>query len=140
MAPSMDRIERLRHIPMFADLSEDSLGRIAAIMTEFEAPAGRVLIKQGEPGSGLLIVDAGTVVVERAGRRPIELGAGEFLGDLALLSPEGIHQARVRTTTPSVLLGMSRQDFDNLLRDEPRIAVAMLPTLARRIIRADTDW
>lgn len=143
MAPggytSGDRIERLRGIPIFAGLPDSTLGRIAGVMTLFEAPAGRVLIQQGQPGSGLLIIDEGTVVVERPGRRPIELGPGEFIGELALLTPEGIHRARVRTKTTALLLAISRQAFDSLLQEEPRIAVAMLPTLAVRLSREIAD-
>jgi CRP-like cAMP-binding protein len=134
-----DRLERLRGIPIFADVPERILRQIARAMTEFEAPAGQVLIQQGQPGSGLLIVEEGAVVVERPGRRPIELGPGEFVGELALLTPEGVHRARVRTKTPAVLLAMSRQDFNTFLREEPRIAVAMLPTLASRLSQGDTD-
>lgn len=137
--PSSDRIERLRAIPVFAGLPEPALQRIATVMTEFNAPAGHVLIQQGQPGSGLLIVDDGAVVVERPHRDPIELGAGEFVGELALLTPEGIHTARVRTKMASVLLAMSRQDFLRFLQEEPRIAAAMLPTLAGRLARAITD-
>jgi CRP-like cAMP-binding protein len=140
MASGGDRIERLRVIPIFADLTDATLRRIAGVMTEFETAAGQVLIQQGQPGSGLLIVDQGTVVVERPGRPPIELGPGEFVGELALLTPEGVHRARVRTKTPAVLIAVNRKDFDTLLKDEPRIAVAMLPTLAGRLSReAATD-
>lgn len=139
MTPSGDRIERLRAIPVFAHLSDRTLGQIAEVITEFEAPAGQVLIQQGQPGAGLLIVDKGSVVVERPGHGRVELGPGEFLGELALLTAEGVHRARVRTKTPTVLLAMTRQDFDNLLEEEPRIAVAMLPVLAGRLSRADTD-
>jgi CRP-like cAMP-binding protein len=132
-----DRIERLRAIPILAELPESTLRRISDVMTEFEAAPGQVLIQQGQPGSGLLIVDEGTVTVERPGGAPIELGPGEFLGELALLTPEGVHRARVRAKTRCVLLAMSRQDFLAFLDEEPRIAVAMLPTLANRLARQD---
>lgn len=134
-----DRIERLRAIPIFAELPERTLGRISDVMTEFEAPAGQVLIQQGQPGSGLLIVDQGAVAVERPGRAPVDLGPGEFVGELALLTPGGVHSARVRTKTASVLLAMSRQDFLDFLQEEPRIALAMLPALADRLVRRETD-
>lgn len=139
MGPNSDRIEQLRAIPIFSGLREEALSRIASVLTEFEAPPGQVLIQQGQPGSGLLIVTEGKVVVERPGRRRLELGTGEFLGELALLTPEGVHRARVRTKTATTLLAMTRQDFDHLIEEEPRIAVAMLPVLAARLIQAGTD-
>jgi CRP-like cAMP-binding protein len=130
---STDRIERVRAIPLFSGVPETTLHRIAEVMTQVEVPAGQVLIQQGQPGAGILIVEEGSVVVERPGREPIELGPGEFLGELALLTTEGVHTARVRTTTNSVLLAMGRQEFLDLLQEEPRIAVAMLPTMAERL-------
>jgi CRP/FNR family cyclic AMP-dependent transcriptional regulator len=132
---STDRTERVRAIPLFSGVPETTLHRIAEGMTQVEVPAGQVLIQQGQPGAGILIVEEGSVVVERPGREPIELGPGEFVGELALLTNEGVHTARVRTTTASVLLAMDRQEFLDLLQEEPRIAVAMLPTLAERLAR-----
>jgi CRP-like cAMP-binding protein len=128
-----DRSERLRAIPLFSGVAEPTLRRIAEAMNQVEVRAGQVLIQQGQPGAGILIVEEGSVVVERPGRDPIELGPGEFVGELALLTTEGVHTARVRTTTASVLLALSRQEFLDLLDEEPRIAVAMLPTLAERL-------
>ena len=80
-----------------------------------------------------LIVEAGTVVVEGPGKAPVELGPGEFLGELALLTPEGIHTARVRAKSPAVLLAIGRADFARLIEDEPKIAVSMLSGLAARL-------
>jgi len=128
-----DRITHLRAIPLFAGLSEQSLGQIADAMTEFEASPGQVLIQQDQPGSGLLVVEEGTVVVERPRSSTIEVGPGAFLGELALLTPEGTHTARVRAKTSAVLLAIGRPDFARLIDEEPKIAVAMLSGLAARL-------
>lgn len=130
---SADRIAHLRTIPLFVGLSDQSLGRIAEAMTEFEASPGQVLIQQGQPGSGLLIVEEGTVLVERPGQPTIEVGRGEFLGELALLTPEGTHTARVRAKAGAALLAISRPDFARLIEEEPKMAVAMLSGLATRL-------
>lgn len=126
-------IHHLRAIPLFEGLAEDSLRRITNLMTEVEATPGQVLIQQDHPGSGLLIVEEGTVVVERPGRPAIELGPGAFLGELALLTPEGTHTARVRARTAARLLAVGRADFARLIEDEPKIALAMLSGLAARL-------
>jgi len=127
------RVEHLRTIPLFAGLPQRALQRVAGVMTEVSAAAGQVLIQHGHPGSGLLIVKEGTVVVERPGMASIELGPGEFLGELALLTPEGTHRARVRARTAAVLFAIGRADFARVLELEPRIGAAMLPGLARRL-------
>jgi CRP-like cAMP-binding protein len=127
------RPERLREIPLFAELSDESLRALAQIATEVEVPAGQVLIRPYDPGLGMFVVEAGKVVVELHHGREVELGPGEFFGELALLVPEGVRAARVRAETDLRCLAIGRDDFARLLEEEPRIAVAMLPVLARRL-------
>ena len=127
-----DRTAHLRAIPLFAGLSEESLRRIAETMTEFEASPGQVL-RPGRPGSGLLVVTDGTVLVERPAKEGVELGPGEFLGELALLTPEGLHTARVRAKTAAVLLAIGRTEFTRLIEAEPKIALALVSSLAARL-------
>jgi len=125
-------IEKLRSIPLFADLSDEALERVAELSTEFEEPAGWVLVEVGQPGSGMFVLEEGTVEVQTPDGRAWELGPGEFFGELALLTDQP-RQARVRAKTHVRCLAISRSDFSKLLKEEPEIAVAMLPRLAQRV-------
>ena len=125
-------LEKLRRIPLFADLHDHTLERIADLSTEFESPAGWVLIEVGQPGSGMFVLEEGTVQVETPDGRSWEYGSGEFFGELALLTDHP-RNARVRAKTSVRCLAISRTDFSQLLDEEPEIAVAMLPKLAERI-------
>jgi CRP-like cAMP-binding protein len=71
-------------------------------------------------------------VVEAPGRT-FELGPGEFFGELSLLVPESRRVARVRAKTPVRCVAINRIAFEELLEDEPRVARAMLPVIARRL-------
>ncbi len=126
------RLEALRAIPLFGGLSDAALRQIATIANEVEVIAGQVLMQPDLAGSGLCVLEEGTVVVERGNRR-IELGPGEFFGDLALLTGEAVHAARVRTLTPVRMFAIRREDFLKLLTTEPKIAVTMLGILAERL-------
>jgi len=125
-------VDKLREIPLFAELSDRALERIAALSTEFEAPAGWVLVEVGQPGSGMFVLEEGTVEVHTPDGREWELGAGEFFGELALLTDHP-RNARIRAKTPVRCLAISRTDFSKLLEEEPEIAVAMLPKIAQRV-------
>jgi CRP-like cAMP-binding protein len=127
-----ERLARLREMPVFSGLDEDVLLRILALSTELDCQAGQVLIRADDPGAGMFIVEDGTVVVE-APQRTIELGPGEFFGELSLLVPESRRVARVRAKTPVRCIALNRLDFEELLDDEPRVALAMLPVIARRL-------
>jgi CRP-like cAMP-binding protein len=130
---AMPSPERLREIPLFAELPAESLQSLAQIATEIEVPAGQVMIRPYDPGLGMFVVEEGKVTVELHQGREVELGPGEFFGELALLIPEGVRAARVRAETDVRCLAIGRDDFARLLDEEPRIAVAMLPVLARRL-------
>ena len=127
-----ERFARLREIPVLAGFADDVLERILGASTELECPAGQVLIRADDPGAGLFVLEEGNVLVEAPGRT-IELGPGEFFGELSLLVPESTRVARVRATTPVRCLAINRHAFEELLEYEPRLAVAMLPVLARRL-------
>lgn len=130
----MQDVSRLRQIPLFAELADDALARVAELGSEIEAPAGTVLAMADEPGTGMFVVEEGRVVVEGRGGFHAELGPGEFFGELTLLVPEAHRVARVRAATDVRCLAIRRDDFTVLLEAEPALAVAMLPTLARRLV------
>jgi CRP-like cAMP-binding protein len=129
-------IDSLRGQALFADLDDLALAHIANVATPLEVDAGHVLIDAGQEGTGLFILQEGSVTVE-IGSKAIECGAGEFIGELSLLVDGLVHTGRVRAASPLKCLAINRHDFDRLLQDEPRIGINMLRALARRL--AETD-
>jgi CPA1 family monovalent cation:H+ antiporter len=129
---SDDRAQRLRSVPLFADLEAPALDRIASSSVELELPSGSVLIERGLPGSGLFLILDGRVGVELRSRT-VELGPGEFVGELSLLTDDPRRVARVKALTDLRCLTVSRGDMAEILRTEPSVALAMLSTLARRL-------
>jgi CRP/FNR family cyclic AMP-dependent transcriptional regulator len=125
-------VEKLRGIPLFAELDDAALTRVAELATEFEAQAGHVLVEVGQPGSGMFVLEEGTVTVELPDGRERDLEPGEFFGEIALLTDHP-RNARVQAKTPVRCLAISRTDFARLLQEEPQIGLAMLPKLAARI-------
>jgi voltage-gated potassium channel len=129
-------VERLRNVPLMGAMDDSALKLCAELATEFEVPAGHVLAEHGQPGSGMFLITEGTVMVQLP-TGPVELGPGEFFGELALLADVG-RIARVRASTPVRGLAIGRKEFSELLQREPRVAVAMLPVLAQRLAEAES--
>ena len=129
--------ELVAKLPMCAELTDEQIRWIADLATEFDVPAGFVLIEHGQPGSGMFIVTDGTISIELP-RGAIERGPGEFVGELALLADGFTRVARVRAKTTVKGLAISRMAFFELLQREPRVAVGMLPVLARRLAEAES--
>ena len=132
-----DTAELVRKVPMFAELDDEEMAWVAGLATEFDVPAGFVLIEHGQPGSGMFIVTDGTISIQLP-RGTLERGPGEFVGELALLADGFTRTARVRAKTPVQGLAISRQAFAELLQKEPMVAVKMLPVLAMRLAEAET--
>ena len=128
-------VAELRSLPPLAGMSSEGLARVAGCAAELEADAGQVLALQDDPGSGMYLIREGTVAVElRSGT--LELGAGDFFGELALLVEDGARVARVRATSPVRCISIPREDFLELVENEPSFAVALLRELARRLAEA----
>jgi CRP-like cAMP-binding protein len=113
--------ERLSALPLFADLDDAQLDRLAAATTEFEAPAGQALIERGVPGSGMFVLEQGHAVVEAPeGKR--EIGPGDVFGERALLGDDIERTARVRAETEVRCLAISRPELERLLAEDSRLA------------------
>jgi len=128
-APS---IERLRDIPLFGGLDESALGLVAGLTTEFTVPTGHVIVEQGHPGLGMFVLESGRVAVELRDGRRVELGPGDFFGELSLLTDRE-RTARVHALTEVTCLALSREDFGRLIEAESQIAAVMLPVVAGRL-------
>ena len=126
----------LSDVPLFAGLSEESLALVAAGGVT-DVPAGQVLAQAGDVGEGMFVVLDGAVVVER-GALHLDIGPGDFFGDLALLVPDSPRIARVRAKSDAQVLAVPRDTFDRLLETEPSFARAMLREMAARLVQART--
>jgi CRP-like cAMP-binding protein len=131
-----DRFAQLRTVPLFAGLSDERLHRVAEAATPFEVEHGYVLAERAQPGSGMFVILDGNVEVDVPDHEPIVIGPGEFFGELSLLT-DAPRVARVHAATPVRGLAIGRSVFTDLLHDEPGIAVAMLPVLARRLVELE---
>ncbi len=68
----------------------------------------------------------------RDGETLAELGPGEFFGELSLLDGEP-RIAAVVSETPTTCLAIPSWKFETLLETQPRITIALLRVVARRL-------
>jgi len=130
--------DELRAIPLLRDASDTGLERLQASAGEMTCEPGQVLALQGDPGSGMFVILDGTVSVEWRGGS-VELGPGDFFGELTLLAPGGTRIARVRASSHVRCLAIPREDALELVESEPTVALAMLREIARRFASALPD-
>jgi CRP-like cAMP-binding protein len=119
-------------VPLFEDCSRRELREIAAAADEVVVPAGYTFTKEGAVGKELIVIVEGAADVRRRGRKINELGSGDFLGEIALISGTP-RTATVRTTQPTHALVLTGPAFRRLVKTIPSIQMKVLEALARRI-------
>jgi CRP-like cAMP-binding protein len=127
------RVAALRRSAVFGGLDEPFLKGLAFSMSEVSVPAGRVLIEPRATGSGMFVIAEGTVAVQPRDAKPVELGPGEIVGELALLTKDGTRTARVQAVTDVRCLTLDRATLQQAFEDEPRLAIALLQSAVERL-------
>src|SRR3569833_221769 len=126
------KLDLLKRVPLFADLSKRELESLAAIADELDLPEGRELTTEGARGSEFIVLAEGSAEVRRRGRTINMLRGGDFLGEIALVTGAP-RTATVKTTSPSRVLVLTSGSFRKLLRDTPSLQFKVLETLAKRL-------
>ncbi len=113
-----ERVETLRRVPLFSGLGDEELQCVADAVNEVEVPAQQLLVQPGTAGTGMFFIAEGIAVVETR-RDEIELGPGQFFGELALISEDSTRTARVRAKTEWRCLALDRASFRTLVSENP---------------------
>ena len=133
------KVELLRGVSLFSACSKRELSRIASLADQIEVPKGKVLTREGEPGSEFFVVIKGqaTVIVGKRGRIA-PLGPGASFGEMSLLD-QGPRTATVEAQTDMQLLVLDARSFSSLLADVPSVARKVLAAMAGRLRVAETE-
>lgn len=131
------KIELIATAPLFSGCSKKELRLIATIADEIDLPRGKVLMRQGAPGREFFVLLEGEVEIEQDGKRIKTLGAGEFFGEMALLSNKP-RNATITAATPIRALVVNGRDFRRLLQDDPHVSLKVLGAVAERVPHEDS--
>lgn len=136
-----DRIELLKRVPIFGDLTDEVLARLAPRL-EQKLFAGRErLFRLGDPGDSLYIVDRGRVEVflEISGK-PLtlnEMGPGQVLGEMAVIDGKP-RSANAIALEETCIWCLDRQSFMDALLQQPPMATVVLSDVAANLRFANT--
>jgi len=104
------------NVPAFSHLGPVQIEQIVRMLQSRRLPAGSTVFGKGDAADGMYFILSGTVRVHLPGH-PIDLGPGEFFGEMALYA-DAPRLARVHCMTDCRLLRLSREDFDMLAEDD----------------------
>src|ERR671919_3254778 len=132
------KVEALRRAPLFEGLSKRELTQLARVSEDMEIPAGTALTKEGEIGHEFFVIVEGTTEVRRKGRNLGTRGAGDFIGEIALLE-QVPRTATVTAKTDLRVFVLTSKDFHHLLEENPKVERKVLRTLAKRVADLSKD-
>ncbi|HEY9636961.1 MAG TPA: Crp/Fnr family transcriptional regulator [Coleofasciculaceae cyanobacterium] len=132
MLTSVERLLFVRAVPIFQELRDDFLVRLASVMEELSFPAGNTIVTQGEEGRSLYIVVSGLVRVHIGDRDLAQLKPGACFGEMSLFDSEP-RSASVSTLNPCECLMLTQLQLYDAIDETPGIAVNVIRLLSRRI-------
>ena len=134
----MSTEETLAEVELFSELTSDDLARLGRLTVTRSYKKGDVIVREGETGIAFYVVSKGRVeVIKGLGTSNEQVlashGPGGFFGEMALFDNQ-LRSASVRAVEDTECLVLTKWDFNaELNAPSSRIAISMLPILARRI-------
>ena len=132
------KLELLAGVPLFSGVDRDGLEEIARIVDEVDVSEGTILTHEGRHEGYFFVVVSGVVRIERGGRTINTIGAGDFLGEIALLDG-GPRTATATAVLPCRLLSLTNERFHQLLDTSPAIRTAIWEAVGQRLRAIDAE-
>lgn len=133
-------VEALRHISLFADLSDDALSRLGDVLVRRDYAPDETIIVEGLPCRAVYFVADGHVRVSRiavGGREQVlaRLGPGQSFNTIPPFQSDSVNHATVQAVEPVTLYSLPCEDLRRLINQCPELALALLHEFADRLDR-----
>lgn len=133
MLNSVEIVLFLGEKELFRDSSPDSLLNIAKIAENIEIPKGKELLSEGQNSDGIYIVVEGEMSLKRGGKEEKVVASPDSIGEWALFDDQQwVYSAVAKVNTE--LLTIKRDDFYDLLDDQPEIGRGLYVSLSRQVV------
>lgn len=120
----------LKRVPIFSDLDDKELGRIAASMKQRTFNAGDKVTSEGQTGVGFFVIEEGEATVTVGGDERRRLGPGDYFGEVALLN-ESARTATITAESDLRCYGLTSWEFRPLVETHGSIAWKLLQAMSK---------
>lgn len=129
--------EFLRKIPLFSELEDGQLERLAGLVKEERHAAYELIFREGEPVDAFYLVRDGLLTVYRdeTGQPQqvlARLEEGGFFAEMGLLNDKSRRYASARTAAPTTLLRLDKADLFQVLAADPGLELKLRAEIIRR--------
>jgi CRP-like cAMP-binding protein len=126
------KIELLKRVPLFNGCSKSELRELAKSADELDIREGTVLTREGRNAREFFVLIDGTAEVTKEGKKIADLGAGDWFGEIALIT-NSPRTATVTATSPGDVLVITDRRFHSVVETMPSIALKVLATVGERL-------
>jgi CRP/FNR family transcriptional regulator, cyclic AMP receptor protein len=126
------KVELLKKVPLFSRLDKKCLEDVALIADEVDLATGKEMASEGDRGREFFVLLTGEAEVTKNGRRINTMKAGDFFGEIALVT-QMPRTATVTATTDVRVLVITERDFNALLKRSPEVGRSVAEALAERV-------
>lgn len=130
--------QQLVAIDRFANLSDAEIKTIVDHGTPVNVPANWSLIWEKTPADKAYIILEGEVSVRRKGEEIARLGAGDTVGETAIVGHK-LRNASVVSLTPLKVLHFTSENVTKLINSVPTFRTALEQTASERLGNVDAS-
>jgi CRP/FNR family transcriptional regulator, cyclic AMP receptor protein len=114
------KLALIRGIPLFAECTDAEIASVASVADEIDFEPGRQLTKESARGQEFVVIVEGSAEVRQGDEVINRLGAGDFVGEIALVTGQP-RTATVVATTPVHALVIEGHAFQRIIAETPQI-------------------
>ena len=118
------RIEMLARLARFSDFSDDEIHSVVEVATYLTVPQGWALMVEKTPADKAYLILEGEVSVRQKGEEVARVGAGELIGEMALVNHK-LRNATVVAETPLEVLHFTSENVEKLNQKVPHFQEAL---------------
>ena len=114
----------LKNTPLFADVPDEALNKVATFATLESAAEGKTIIREGGYSNDFYAIDEGTVKVERGGEHLADLGPGDVFGEQGLLE-KSERTATVTATSAVRVIKIEHWELSRMRKSMPELVAEL---------------
>jgi CRP-like cAMP-binding protein len=138
-----EAVERMRALPLFADMPTEALHALAARLVLRQFPTEEAIYTEGTPGDAMYIVEAGEVKLMDSAFSDAHLleriRPGEAFGEMALLTGRTRAEC-ARAATDVTVWVLYKSDFDDVMVQYPEVSLSLSRTITQRLSAQESDF
>jgi CRP/FNR family transcriptional regulator, cyclic AMP receptor protein len=127
-----EAVDLIARVPLFQGLEKRELEDVARTLHERTFNPGDTVAQEGQGGVGFFVIKAGEAKVTIGGEEVRRLGAGDYFGEIALIT-EGARTATVTAESELSCYGLTPWEFRPLVQSNASIAWKILQALAKQV-------